>query len=270
MRNQNLDGSDVSKLVITINNKQPVELIDLAQSMLALAGEYRQMLSGAVGGGDPDEVKLYVKEVRSGSIIQELVPIAIASLPFISHCNTIVEFANHLGTLKNWFLDNRSVSGWDGDLIEKKTLLNLSALLEPVAKDPGSSMSIGAVTVNGDINLSISIGSQEASAIQNNVNHALREEKRSIAGEHKSVVMYWSQARNDKRAKSGDKVIIESISKSAVKVAFSSDDLKKRMLFDVAHPFEKAFIVDVWAETISDKPVLYVVHEFHDVLDRDD
>ena len=35
------DGSEVANLVITIRNKQPVELIDLAQSMLAWRGLVR-------------------------------------------------------------------------------------------------------------------------------------------------------------------------------------------------------------------------------------
>ncbi|MFT8276093.1 hypothetical protein ACMSSJ_11200 [Kerstersia gyiorum] len=262
--------SEAEKLVITINNTRPVELIDLAQSMLSMASEYRQMLSGTSACDDPDEVKLYVKEVRAGSIVQELVPMAMASLPFIDQFNTVADFARHLSALRAWFLENRSLIGWQGQPLENKSLQNLSAILEPVAKDPGSVMHIGAVTVHGDVHVSVTIGSQEASAIQNNVNHALKEQKKSVSGEHRNVVMYWSQARNDKQAKSGDKAVIESISKAAVKVAFSSDDLKKRMLFDVAHPFEKAFIVDVWAETIHDKPVLYMVHEFRGVLDRDE
>ena len=262
--------NESEKLVITISNKRPVELIDLAQSMLALANEYRQVLTDSGEHSDPEDVKLYVKEVRTGSIIQELVPLAASSLPFILHYNAIADFAKHLQALTSWFSGNRSVRGWEGPTLERKSLQNLSALLEPIAKDPGSAMRIGAVTVNGDVHVSVVVGSQEASAIQNNVTHALNEQKHSVAGEHRNVVMYWSQARNDKRAKSGDKAVIESISKSAVKVAFSSDDLKKRMLFDVAHPFEQAFIVDVWAETIDDKPVLYVVHEFRGILYRDE
>lgn len=267
---QREDDDEVEKLVITIKNKQPVELIDLAQSMLALAGEYRQVLLDSGGQVDPDDVKLYIKEVRSGSIIQELVPYAMATLPFMAQANTVAEFANHLSALTDWFLDKRSLAGWNGPTVEKKTLQNLDALLEPIAKDPGSSIDIGAVTIHGDVNISVHIGSQEASAIQNNVAHALTEQKKSVAGHYENVVMYWSQARNDRQAKPGDKAIIESISKAAVKISFSSDDLKKRMLFDVAHPFEKAFIVDVWVETVHDKPVLYVVHEYRGLVDRDD
>ena len=270
MTDHSADGDEVEKLVITINNKNPVELVDLAQSMLALAGEYRQMLSDSSGSGDPDEVKLYIKEVRSGSIVQELVPIAMATLPFVAQVNTIAEFTKHISNLSSWFLNHRSQVGWNGPAIDRKTLQNLDSLLEPIAKDPGSSINIGAITVNGNVNVSLNIRSQEASAIQNNIAHALKEQKKSIAGHYENVVMYWSQARNDMRAKPGDKAIIESISKSAVKIGFSNDNLKKRMLFDVAHPFEKAFIVDVWVETIHDKPVLYVVDEYRGLLDRDD
>lgn len=260
---------DESKLVITINNEHPVELVDLAQSMLALASEYRQVLDLHEGRRKAEDVKLYVKEVRSGSIIQELVPYAITALPFVSHCNTIVDFATHISKLSDWFLNHRTLPNAADLPVNRKTIQNIDALLEPIAKDPGSTMSMGVSTVNGDINLTVNISSHEAGAIQNNLAHALRDMKKSVAGEYKNVVMYWSQARNDRQGSSGDLAVIERISRAAVKVVFSSDNLKKRMLFDIAHPFEKAFLVDVFVETIEGKPVLYVVHELHELIDRD-
>lgn len=257
-------------LEIKINNKTPVELLDLAQSMIALSDEYTRYIGASPDCGDPEQVKLYIKEVRAGSIIQHLVAAAPDALLYVGAFNSVVGFTEYLGRAISWFEINRKPPAWPEGAPSKKSMENLIEILEPVAKDPGSSLEVGAINVNGNGNVihQYVISSKDSSAAQNNIRHAILEMTPSTTGERKNVVMYWSQARNDKQAKSGDKVVIESISRSAVKVVFSSDGLKKRMLFDVAHPFEKAFIVDVFVETITDKPVLYVVHEFHGLVER--
>lgn len=88
-----------------------------------------------------------------------------------------------------------------------------------------------------------------------------------ITGIHERVVMYWAQARNDVKSLAGDKARIESISGTAVKTIFVGDDIKVRMLYEEAHPFEKGYLVDVACETVNGRPVLYKILEFHDVVD---
>lgn len=53
---------DKMKLTIEINNKQPVELTDLAKSMMSVADEYLHFLAEHDAHIEADDVKLYVKE----------------------------------------------------------------------------------------------------------------------------------------------------------------------------------------------------------------
>ncbi len=255
------DMEDEMKLRVEINNKRPVELIDLAQSMLSLSDEYRRFAPS-----ENDDVKLYVKEIRSGSIIQELVAMSPYALPFIEHSKTVLEYAKHLKVLID-FLSGQGEQK-PAAIVEKTTLTNIASIVEPVAKDNGSQMIIHTLNVSGDAVFNFGLNSLEANATQNAVRRIISQMKEPVTGVHEQVVMYWAQARNATDGKAGDKARIESLSKLDVKVRFASDALKKRMLYDEPFPFGKAYVVDVAVETVEDKPVLYRILDVHDTLER--
>lgn len=257
---------DKMKLTIEIKNQAPIELIDLAAGMLALGDEYRSYLSAHHRAIDAEGTRLYVKEVRTGSIITELVALAPYALPLVEHAESILEYGKWLGSAYDWLIGRGNKLG---EAIPKTTLQNLSRIIEPVAKDRSSQFNLAGVTVNGDVHLNFSITSTEANAAQNAVRRELDLMKEPITGIHHQVVMYWAQARNQPNSKSGDRARIESIYRGDVKVVFANDEIKTRMLYDTPYPFNKAFIVDVAVETIEDKPILYKVIEMHDILDRE-
>lgn len=257
---------DEMKLTIEINNKRPVELTDLAKSMMSMADEYRHFLAEHDTHIEADEVKLYVKEIRSGSIIQELVAMAPYALPLVEHSKTIVEYAKHLKVFYDWFAGK---SEEKPHAIEKTTLQNLSSIVEPIAKDHGSQMNFGAVNVQGDFVLNLNLTSTEANAAQNAIRREIEAMREPVTGTHEQVVMYWAQARNTTDNKAGDKARIESLYKGDVKVRFSSDGLKAKMLYDEPYPFKKAYIVDVSVETVEERPVLYKVLNLHEAIERD-
>ena len=256
---------DKMKLTIEISNKRPVELTDLAKSMLSLGDEYRRFLAAHDAHIEADDVKLYVKEIRSGSIIQELVAMAPYALPFIEHANTIVGFAKHLKLAYDWLTGR---SNEKPEAIEKTTLQNLSSIVEPVARDNGSQANFAAVNVQGDFVVNLHMTSTEANAAQNAIRRELETSREPVTGIHEEVVMYWAQARNQPESQAGDKAVIERLYKGAVRVRFANDGLKTKILYDEPHPFNKAFIVDVAVDAIEDKPVLYKVLALHEVIDR--
>ena len=254
------------RLVIEIKNRYPVELIDFATSMASIGGEYTKFIASGANAARPEDVKLFVKEVRTGSIITELVAIAPYAIPFIEHADTIVEYAKHLKTFYDWF-SGRSKER--PTTIDKTTLQNLSSIVEPVAKDSASQMNVGAVNIQGNLVMHFSLTSLEANAAQNGIRRELEAMREPSTGLHEQVVMYWAQARNNPEGTAGDKVRIESIFRGDVKVRFANDALKARMLYDEPFPFMKAYIVDVTVETIEGRPALFKVLKLHDVLPRD-
>lgn len=246
-------------LQVRINNTQPIDLIDYAQSMLNLGNEYSDFIGKTESHLSSDDIKLYVKEIRTGSIITELVAIAPSLMPFMEHSNSVLDFANHIKVNFDYLLGR----GNKPKDIDKSTLNRISKFVEPIANDSGSVLQIDASNNQGEIH--IHLNSENANAIQNRANKELEKLKEPVIGLHKKVVLYWSQARNDN--KKGDKAIIESISDREVKVIYDSDELKYQMIHEQPHIFDIGYVVDVYVETIKDKPVAYKVINFHDTVD---
>jgi TM2 domain-containing membrane protein YozV len=255
--------SEITKLVVEYKNKNPIELIDLAQSMISIGNQYkeyvveqRKLL--------PDNVKLYIKEVRKGSTIIELYPMIIGAIPVvIEHAGTVIEYADYLKTLYDWY----SGKGEEKPEVTKSTLVDSIKIIEPVAKDSSAQLNIGTVQVNGDVHYHLHLDSSSANAAQNKIRRELDEQKVTEARIHEKVLMYWSNAKNDSKSNAGDKAKIESISLTPIKVIFGNDETKRKFLFDVPYPFNRGFIVDVAVETIEEKPVLYKVLKFYESIE---
>jgi hypothetical protein len=87
-------AQDAGRLTIEIANQQPVELLDLTTSLLSVGDEYRRFATsrGLVGAED---ARFYIQQIRTGSIIADLVPIlpiaAAVTLPLLEHVNNVVQ-----------------------------------------------------------------------------------------------------------------------------------------------------------------------------------
>lgn len=254
------------KMTIEIKNTEPVELMDLTLSLGSLADEYKKFLVKNESALDPDGVKLYIKEIRTGSIITDLVACSPMALPFVEHAATVVKYAKYLNDIYG-FLTGKSNK--PKDVIEKSTYQNLTNIIEPVAKDKGSQFNLGALTINGGVTVNLNLSSLEANAAQNTARKEIEKLKTPDTGLHPQVLMYVYQARNDLSSTTGDKAIIESIHSGPVKTVFATEEIKSKVLSDKANLFKRAFVVDAAVETISGTPKLYRISEVHDAFDID-
>jgi len=79
--------------------------------------------------------------------------------------------------------------------------------------------------------------------------------------------MTWYQTRFDTQSDTGDKAIIEDISRKAAKVIFENNAVKSAMLRGDAR-FDKpwnelAYVVDVRVQTVGGIPRLYEIIDYH-------
>jgi len=180
----------------------------------------------------------------------------------MEHAVTVVDFCKYLNSAYSWLLGNESDKP---AAIEIANLENLSNIIEPVAKDNGSQINISTVNITEPIY--ISINSQESNAIQNAITRFTGDLKKPISSIHEKVVLYWYQARNDVKAKTGDKAIVESISKKPVKAICMNESIKAKMLRDSENPFTHSYIVDLTVETVQGRPALYRILDVHEILE---
>jgi hypothetical protein len=255
-----VNAGEEGQVTFEIKNKRPIELLDLTTSLAALGDEYLRHLTLEEPEAAASEVRLYVNEIRTGSVIATLIAASPQLIQVGTYALSVVSFSEKLAKAYKFLTG----LGKKPD-IDRRTLQNLSSIVEPVAKDTGSQLNIG--TNHGAVFLTIN--SSEANHSQNTIRRLLADDKSATTGYHEKVLLYWHQARNDPRSGAGDRGIIESISDAPVKVICINERIKQQMVLDKKNPFREAYIVDVAVETIKGKPAVYKVMALHDKIPRD-
>ncbi len=258
-----LDFND--KLQITINNTKPVVLTDLTMALLGVGQQFERFIENETTEQHQAGSELFIKEVRSGSIIVELVAQAIPVAPLLWQGGSIVEWASHAKSVIEWL--NGKLSQPPKELT-KQDLQQWSNILEPIAKDHGSQMNFtvsngGQVVVN-----QFTINSEQANAAQNAIRREIGLLNEPDDHTQRKRVMTWYQTKFDDTSQTGNKAVIESISKSPVKVIFENNAVKKALMAGdprFSKPWnELAYIVDVKVQTVQGVPKVYTIINYYD------
>jgi hypothetical protein len=231
---------------------------------MSLGDEYKRFIAASSSFPAVSDAKLYIKRVENGSVVVEVIRYAQLVLPFIETTVVLLEFGRWLGVAYDWLLGKSNGERPD---LDRADLVNLSKIVNPVAKDNGSQINVSYVH-NGNIEYNFHLDSRDANASQNAVNREIASLSIPTPNLHEKVLMYWYQARNDPSAKTGDRVVIESISTKSVKVVFNTDELKANILGDETNFFHYAFVVDVSVETIRGVPAVYKVLRVYDKMEK--
>ena len=252
------------KLEITINNNTPVALTDLTMALLGVGQQFERFIENETNEQHAASSELFIKDVRSGSIIVELVAQAIPVVPLLWQGGSLLEWVNHIKSVIEW-LNGKLVSP-PKDLT-KQDLKQWSNILEPVAKDHSSQMNF-TVSNGGRIINQIFITSEQANAAQNQIKREIGKLEEPDDHTLSKRVMVWYQSKFDSLSSTGDKAVIESISKAPIKVIFENNAVKKAMhLGDVRYPkqwHELAYIVDVKVQTVQGIPKVYIIINYYD------
>ena len=253
------------RLHVHIEDTKPMELLDLTNSLVSLNNQYVAYLKRHLNQNMNSDAKLYVKEIRKGCVIVELVDTLTAVvIPFVENANTIIGFASYCKEVIQYFLgrNNNNPGLTISDCKDFKNIVN------PIAVDNGAVLSIGTL-INGDINIEVKTNNVEANAIQN----AIRKEinRLSVSQQtdiYKNVLMTWQQASSDIKNNVKNKGVIDSVLPGkALKVLFDDDDIKRTMLYGDDNPLTSVYVVDVKLETSQNKPVAYRVISFHEMFE---
>lgn len=252
------------KLRVTICNSKPIELVDLTSSLLSMADEYRRFLISESGPCAAEEIKLYIKDIKSGSIITELFAAAPLILPMVQYGNTLFDFVKNFKAATDYFLGRDSKK----PEITTTRLENLNNIFEPIVKDESAQFNIQNV-FNGEVKLTINYNSLEANTVQNKIRREREQLKEPTQGIKNQVLMYWYQARKDTKSDRGDRAIIEGISHAPVKVIMD-ECIKKDLIGGSDNIFKMGYIVDVEVQTIKGKLAIYKILKVHESIKLDD
>lgn len=259
------NGMQDIRLHIHIEDTQPMELLDLTGSLVALNNQYVAYLKKHPEQNINSDAKLYVKEIRHGCVIVELIDtLAVAALPFIENANSIIGFVGYCKDAISYFLGKSS----DNPGLTISDCRDFGNIVNPIAADNGAVINIGTY-INGDINIGLKADSVESNAIQNAVRKEIEKlSAREQTDIHKNVLMTWQQASSDIKNNAKNRGVIDSIFPShAMKVLFDDEDIKRVMLYGEDNPLTSVYVVDVKVETSQNKPVAYRIVKFHEMFE---
>jgi hypothetical protein len=257
-----------TRLIIKIENKQPIELLDLTKSLVSLAAQFDKFVSKHGDTKENREAKLYVKEIKTGSVIVELIELAtVGVIPFAENTNTILDFAVYLKKAITYYLKNEG----EKPELSVSDCKDFNAILAPTAKDNGSQLNV-STTINGNVQLHLHLNSLDANSMQELLKKEIEASKTpdTMHDIKEREILIWYQARNDPKSLVGNKAIVENISEKPMNVIFETDEIKNQMLHSDINPFNTAFVVDLKIQNIKGIPRVYRILKLHEYFEIDD
>lgn len=255
-------------LRVEYKNRNSVELLDLTASLMALGESYEEF--AVAHGYDPlkGNVRLYIKELRSGSIIADLKAMLDQASLVIDHPELFAAFLTSLDDLIKFFLffADKKPSDHAPSRIEAR---RVEQILEPVAKDGGSQI---ILQINGDVHMhrSYHYNSEQANVVQNQIQKYLGPSLPSSQG-FQGEPLTLVQVSDDPKGQTGDCGVIERFSPKPLRLLFMNERAKRRILEDKKNPFKKVFLVDGEMSTAGgDRPAVYKIGHVRDSFDRDE
>jgi len=253
------------RLQICIENTEPIELLDLTSSLISLNNQYVSYVKKNTVDNVSSNAKLYIKEIRNGSTILELVELAVITMiPYAENVNTIVGFARYCKMVFDYLI---------GGVGSKPELSisdyrDFSNIVNPVVADRGAIMNIGTV-VNGDLSVSFMADNIKSNALQNYAKREIETMRATeLAGVHLDVLMTWDQASGNIKNNTKNKGVIDGIYPDlALKILFDDERMKKKILHGDENPLITVYRVDVKVETSQGKPVAYRVIKLHETFE---
>jgi hypothetical protein len=267
-----------ASIIIKLDTKHPIEIGDFVAEFTSVADQYAKFIQQNYPDLAPG-AKVYVKEIRKGSFIVELLPF----VPFlmmgsaelmhnVEQINAVNEFVRTYGTkIKAYFKKNGKVPD-----ATRSDLKDFMDGVTAIANDPDGKATIQAAVFEDQkkkVRAAISFNSREASrGVENIERHRLLEKR--DAADRPRVLMAFRQANvkdSPVGKRTGERVVIEEISEREHPLIYASELAEQHIKHEIREAednlFKKGFVVDVNIMTKAGKPIAYRVTNLHQVID---
>lgn len=267
-----------SHIVLKIDTRNPIELSDFVAAFVGIGHQFEQFYDRE-HPSDRGAIRFYVREVRAGSIIAELVPYLATAGTLLTGAMMAISYANELATfvdtygakLKKYFKPGgREASAVKGDLAD------YLRTVEAIAHDPNATLSL-TVFDDGKQRAAFQFDTSEAREAERNLHEHRKELELTTNADHERVLMVFKRtnvAHATTGKRSGDLVQIESINPKPLPIVYASNLAEERIRHEIAdaddNVYKKGFDVDVNVEMRDGKPIAYRLVTVHDVIDLPD
>lgn len=274
-------GQAKAFLVLKLDTKNPIEIGSFVSEFTSVASQYGKFVKER----HPDlasEAHIFVKQVKKGSIIVEMIPFlptifgSDGVVATIEQINAINEFVRAYGGKL------RTYSKKDGKIDDatRSDLRDFLGTVQAVALDPDGKLSLeSAVYQDGKRKqgAAFHFTTKEAVRAAHNIETHQRAIERRDNADFERVLMVFTQANikdTPVGKRTSERVKIEAISDRDLPLVYASALAEQRIKHEIQEAdenvFKKGFVVDVNVETIGGRPVAYRVTNLHQVIDLPD
>ena len=268
-----MNSEDSISIVVNLDLSQPIEISDFVSSFAGLGGQFERFLKDK----HPElqgEVKVYIKEVRKGSLIAELIPLAYnAIITTADHSVIASTFVKEISRKIDYF---RSAGGRLPDA-SKTELTEIVDIVSGVANDPDGKATISALKYKkgkSTTEFEMEMTTREAKQMVQEIDAQFIEMEQKADFDYENELLIFYQSNRKDTDKSGEKGIIENISTKPLAVVYASDlakeHIKSEMLSGDRNIYKLGFFVDVNVPTQNGEPVAYKIKAVNDVIDLPD
>ncbi|MGQ0456116.1 MAG: hypothetical protein ACT4OU_03530 [Hyphomicrobium sp.] len=249
---------------------EPTELVSLVESFAAVANQFdvylrreHPNLKGAA--------KLFVQDIRKGSIIVELLPIIQPLIANMDNTLIVDGFVRRFGgRIKQYIEGKKDDSATKGDI---KDLMGAVGL---IANDPDGKSAISSVEyrkTKTTTRLTMEFDTEGAKKAR----ETLQLQKAAIdlpayeVFENKLMVFVQTTVKSsDTGKKTNQQAIIEAIHPKPLGITFETDLARERVESEIREDeknvYKKGFFVDCYTERLNGKPVAYRITAVRDII----
>lgn len=263
-------------IVLTLDTKEPIELGAFVGAFTSLGNEYERYMRQ----NHPDltgQAEMYVREVREGSIVADMLPWFVFAVPFIDGMDKIMIVEQFV---RVWGGRFRALLGGHGPLVGSRSeLKDWADAVRAIAADSDATGKIEAATFEDgkrQIRAAFKFDTKEARDALRAVESRQKELEKADHADYTRVLMVFTRSDIGIVAvgkPSGERVRIEEISDRPLALAYGSELAEQRIKHEIIEAdenvYKKGFIVDVNVKSSGGKPVAYSVTHVHQVLDLD-
>jgi hypothetical protein len=262
---------------VKIDTRNPIALNDFVATFTALGNEYERYIKI----NHPDLVptaSVYVRQVRKGSIIAELVGWAMATAPialnYIDQALIVEDFIKRHGKRLSQYFSGQRVEG-----ASRGELNDFMDQVRGIANDPAGRAEIQAITYEDgkrQVKAAVTFDTDTARRGEENMLSHYNDLQRTTGTDQKHVLLQYVRPNIEGKTgvRRGERGKIESYHPKSLPIIYASDNARQKIQAEMAaadgNIFNLLFEIDVNVEVKSDgTPRAYRIVEFYQVHEDD-
>lgn len=260
---------------LSLELDEPAELYDLVRSFTALASQFNEYVKEYHPNLVDGDSKIYVKEIRKGSIIASLIPFFPMLIENMDRIIIVDDFIKRYGGR----LADYAAGKFDRSA-SKTDLKDFNGQVAAIANDPNGNVKLASaefVETNKSKRASFTFDTKEARAIEKTANeHIKLIEAKAYELIQRQLMVFWQSNLKEveQGRRSAEKVIIEDITKTPLAIVYDSELAQEKIKHEIRdgsrNLYKLGFYISGRVERLNDRPVAYRISEVHEIIDLPD